>query len=106
MMPLAARVTHRFGTRNALRGLLALWTLALILPSLAPGLLALCAALFIYGGTAGVGGGGGEAPGGGVRDPAEKRENFRLDRVWGGGGGAGAAGGGPPGPAEGKPHAP
>jgi MFS family permease len=54
MMPLAARVTHRFGTRNALRGLLALWTLAVILPSLAPGLLTLCAALFIYGGTAGM----------------------------------------------------
>jgi MFS family permease len=54
MMPLAARVTHRFGSRNALRGLLALWTLALMLPSLAPGLLTLSAALFIYGGTAGM----------------------------------------------------
>ncbi len=37
-MPLAARISHRFGTRTALRGLLALWTLALILPSLAPNL--------------------------------------------------------------------
>ncbi|MFC6162218.1 MFS transporter [Kribbella jiaozuonensis] len=54
MMPLAARVTHRFGSRNALRGLLALWTLALIPPSFAPGLLTLCVALFIYGGTAGM----------------------------------------------------
>ncbi|MFF0342113.1 MFS transporter [Kribbella sp. NPDC004875] len=54
MMPLAARVSHRFGTRNALRGLLALWTLALMLPSLAPGLLTLCGALLIYGGTAGM----------------------------------------------------
>jgi MFS family permease len=54
MMPLAARVSHRFGSRNALRGLLALWTLSLILPSLAPGLLTLCVALFIYGGTAGM----------------------------------------------------
>ena len=54
MMPLAARVTHRFGTRNALRGLLAMWTLALILPSFAPGLLLLCAALFVYGGSAGM----------------------------------------------------
>ena len=54
MMPLAARVSHRFGTRTALRGLLALWTLALILPSFAPGLLTLCAALLIYGGTAGM----------------------------------------------------
>ncbi|MFG1910444.1 MFS transporter [Kribbella sp. NPDC048928] len=54
MMPLAARVSHRLGTRTALRGLLALWTLALILPSFAPGLLTLCAALLIYGGTAGM----------------------------------------------------
>jgi MFS family permease len=54
MMPLAARVTHRFGTRNALRTLLALWTLSLILPSLAPNLPTLCAALFVYGGTAGM----------------------------------------------------
>ncbi|WP_405060555.1 MFS transporter [Kribbella sp. NBC_01505] len=54
MMPLAARVSHRFGTRTALRGLLALWTLALILPSFAPGLLTLCAALLVYGGTSGM----------------------------------------------------
>ncbi|WP_433160169.1 MFS transporter [Kribbella sp. CA-247076] len=54
MMPLAARVSHTLGTRNALRGLLALWTLALILPSLSPNLLTLCAALFVYGGTAGM----------------------------------------------------
>ena len=54
MMPLAARVSHTLGTRNALRGLLALWTLALILPSLSPNLLTLCAALLIYGGTAGM----------------------------------------------------
>jgi MFS family permease len=54
VMPLAARVTHRFGTRTALRGLLTLWTLALVLPSLAPNLPALCGALFVYGGTAGM----------------------------------------------------
>ncbi|MGC4943236.1 MFS transporter [Kribbella sp. DT2] len=53
-MPLAARVSHRFGSRTALRGLLALWTLALILPSLAPNLIALCGALFVYGATAGM----------------------------------------------------
>ncbi|MFJ6073255.1 MFS transporter [Streptomyces sp. NPDC093065] len=53
-MPLAGRVTHRFGARVALRGLLALWTLALVLPSLAPNLLTLCLALFVYGGTAGM----------------------------------------------------
>ncbi|MFC5219405.1 MFS transporter [Streptomyces coerulescens] len=53
-MPLAGSITHRFGARNALRGLIALWTLALILPSLAPNLLTLCLALFVYGATAGM----------------------------------------------------
>ncbi|WP_217254615.1 MFS transporter [Streptomyces sp. AC602_WCS936] len=53
-MPLAGSVTHRFGARTALRGLLALWTLALVLPSLAPNLLTLCLALFVYGATAGM----------------------------------------------------
>ncbi|MEU6659468.1 MFS transporter [Streptomyces sp. NPDC046821] len=53
-MPLAGRVSHRFGARTALRGLLALWTLALILPSLAPNLITLCCALFAYGACAGM----------------------------------------------------
>ncbi|MEU5363803.1 MFS transporter [Streptomyces sp. NPDC005925] len=53
-MPLAGSVSHRFGARNALRGLIALWTLSLILPSLAPNLLTLCLALFTYGATAGM----------------------------------------------------
>ncbi|MBM7173663.1 MFS transporter [Streptomyces sp. G44] len=53
-MPLASRISHRFGARNALRGLLTLWTLSLILPSLAPNLLTLCAALFVYGATSGM----------------------------------------------------
>ncbi|MFG3656431.1 MFS transporter [Streptomyces sp. NPDC047706] len=53
-MPLAGRISHRFGARTALRGLLALWTLSLTLPSLAPGLLALCLALFTFGATAGM----------------------------------------------------
>ncbi|MEU0074343.1 MFS transporter [Streptomyces sp. NPDC006332] len=53
-MPLAGRISHRFGARNALRGLIALWTLSLILPSLAPNLLALCVALFVYGASAGM----------------------------------------------------
>ncbi|RSS79515.1 MFS transporter [Streptomyces sp. WAC06614] len=53
-MPLAGRINHRFGARTALRGLLALWTLSLVLPSLAPNLVALCAALFVYGATAGM----------------------------------------------------
>ncbi|GAA3308157.1 MFS transporter [Streptomyces cinereospinus] len=53
-MPLAGRVSHRFGARTALRGLLVLWTLSLTLPSLAPNLLALCLALFTFGATAGM----------------------------------------------------
>ncbi|MDF6041246.1 MFS transporter [Streptomyces sp. JH14] len=53
-MPLAGAISHRFGARTALRGLLALWTLALVLPSLAPNLLTLCAALFVYGASAGM----------------------------------------------------
>ncbi|MFF8637861.1 MFS transporter [Streptomyces pilosus] len=53
-MPLAGSISHRFGARNALRGLIALWTLALVLPSVAPNLLTLCLALFVYGATAGM----------------------------------------------------
>ncbi len=53
-MPVAGRVSHRFGARAALRGLLALWTASLVLPSLAPGMLTLCLALFTYGATAGM----------------------------------------------------
>ncbi|MCK7625993.1 MFS transporter [Streptomyces sp. RS10V-4] len=52
-MPLAGRISHRFGTRTALRGLLALWTLALALPALSPGLFTLCGALLVYGATSG-----------------------------------------------------
>lgn len=53
-MPLAGRISHRFGARTALRGLIALWTLALVLPSLAPNMLTLCLVLFVYGATAGM----------------------------------------------------
>ncbi|MGW3497266.1 MFS transporter [Streptomyces sp. NPDC001020] len=53
-MPLAGRISHRLGTRTALRGLLSLWTLSLILPSLAPNLPTLCLALFTYGASAGM----------------------------------------------------
>ncbi|MFJ2560072.1 MULTISPECIES: MFS transporter [unclassified Streptomyces] len=53
-MPVAGAISHRFGARTALRGLLALWTLALILPSLAPNLVALCAALFVFGASSGM----------------------------------------------------
>ncbi|MFI5803914.1 MFS transporter [Streptomyces sp. NPDC051561] len=53
-MPLAGAISHRFGARTALRGLLMLWTLALTLPSLAPNIWSLCAVLFVYGATAGM----------------------------------------------------
>ncbi|WP_274555949.1 MFS transporter [Streptomyces spiramyceticus] len=53
-MPLAGAISHRFGARGALRGLLTLWTLALTLPALATNLGTLCAALFVYGATAGM----------------------------------------------------
>ncbi|MBT2492230.1 MFS transporter [Streptomyces sp. ISL-96] len=53
-MPLAGAISHRFGARGALRGLLALWTLALALPALAPNLLTLCGALCVFGATAGM----------------------------------------------------
>ncbi|WP_328316408.1 MFS transporter [Streptomyces sp. NBC_00388] len=53
LMPVSGAITHRFGARKALRGLLALWTLALALPAFAPNLLTLCAALFFYGAAAG-----------------------------------------------------
>ncbi|UXY26362.1 MFS transporter [Streptomyces sp. HUAS TT20] len=53
-MPLAGRISHRFGSRTALRGLIALWTLSLVLPSLAPNLYTLCLAMFVYGASAGM----------------------------------------------------
>ncbi|MER6351032.1 MFS transporter [Streptomyces sp. NPDC001634] len=53
-MPLAGRISHRFGSRTALRGLISLWTLSLVLPSLAPNLFTLCLAMFTYGASAGM----------------------------------------------------
>ncbi|MCX5046744.1 MULTISPECIES: MFS transporter [unclassified Streptomyces] len=53
-MPLAGRISHRFGSRGALRGLIALWTMALVLPSLAPNMLTLCLAMFAFGASAGM----------------------------------------------------
>ncbi|MEU9915586.1 MFS transporter [Streptomyces sp. NPDC051001] len=53
-MPLAGSISHRFGARNALRGLISLWTLALVLPALSPNLPTLCLSLFVYGATAGM----------------------------------------------------
>ncbi|MEU3988835.1 MFS transporter [Streptomyces platensis] len=53
-MPLAGRISHRYGARTALRGLLALWTLSLVLPALSPGLYALIPALLMYGAASGM----------------------------------------------------
>ncbi|MFG2289478.1 MFS transporter [Streptomyces sp. NPDC048595] len=53
-MPLAGRISHRFGARTALRGLLALWTLSLVLPALSPDLYTLGAALLAYGAASGM----------------------------------------------------
>jgi len=53
-MPLAGRISHRFGARTALRGLLALWTLSLVLPALSPDVYALCPALLLYGAASGM----------------------------------------------------
>ena len=53
-MPLAGRISHRLGSRTALRGLISLWTLSLALPSLAPNLPTLCLALFVYGASSGM----------------------------------------------------
>ncbi|MFE1771844.1 MFS transporter [Streptomyces sp. NPDC059008] len=53
-MSLAGRISHRFGARAALRGLLALWTLSLVLPALSPGLYTLGAALLAYGAASGM----------------------------------------------------
>jgi MFS family permease len=52
-MPVAGSISHRFGSRTALSGLMTLWTLSLTLPSLAPNLVTLCLAMFTYGATSG-----------------------------------------------------
>lgn len=53
-MPLASRITHRFGALPTVRGLLLLWCLALALPALAPGLAVVCVLLAVFGATAGM----------------------------------------------------
>ncbi len=54
LMPLAGRLMHRYGSRAALRLLMALWCAGLVLPALAPGLPWLCAAMLFYGATSGM----------------------------------------------------
>nr|BFE82544.1 hypothetical protein GCM10020093_051450 [Planobispora longispora] len=53
-MPMAARLTHRYGGRLTTRILLALWCAGLALPSLAPGFAGLCAVFLLYGAAAGM----------------------------------------------------
>jgi MFS family permease len=92
-MPLAGTVSHRFGARNALRGLLALWTLALTLPSLAPDLWTLCAALFVYGATAGMSDVAMNALGVEVENRLDKSIMSGLHGMWSVGALIGSAGG-------------
>ncbi|MFD7988976.1 MFS transporter [Kitasatospora indigofera] len=53
-MPLAGHLAHRYGPRAAVRALMASWCLSLALPALAPDLLLLWSALFLYGATSGM----------------------------------------------------
>ena len=92
-MPLAGRITHRFGSRAALRGLLALWTLSLILPSLAPNVYALCPALFAYGAAAGMSDVAMNALGVEVENRLDKSIMSGLHGMWSAGALIGSAGG-------------
>ncbi|MBO1331541.1 MFS transporter [Streptomyces sp. VRA16 Mangrove soil] len=92
-MPLAGSISHRFGARTALRGLLALWTLALTLPSLAPNLLTLCAALFVYGASAGMADVAMNALGVEVENRLDKSIMSGLHGMWSAGALIGSAGG-------------
>ncbi|MFK4226078.1 MFS transporter [Streptomyces sp. NPDC019890] len=92
-MPLAGAVSHRFGARNALRGLLALWTLSLILPSFASNPLMLCGALFVYGATAGMSDVAMNAQGVEVENRLHRSIMSGLHGMWSVGALIGAAGG-------------
>ncbi|MEV6618978.1 MFS transporter [Streptomyces sp. NPDC051051] len=92
-MPLAGRITHRLGSRAALRALLALWTLALVLPSLAPDMLTLCLAMFVYGATAGMADVAMNALGVEVEQRLEKSIMSGLHGMWSAGALLGSAAG-------------
>ncbi|MFD4573246.1 MFS transporter [Streptomyces sp. NPDC058417] len=92
-MPLAGRITHRFGSRGALRGLLALWTLSLMLPALAPNLVTLCLAMFAYGATAGMSDVAMNALGVEVEHRLDRSIMSGLHGMWSAGALAGSAGG-------------
>ncbi|MFI2436635.1 MFS transporter [Streptomyces sp. NPDC018693] len=92
-MPLAGRITHRFGSRPALRGLLTLWTLSLVLPALAPNLLTLCLAMFVYGATAGMADVAMNALGVEIEHRLDKSIMSGLHGMWSAGALIGSAGG-------------
>ncbi|MEV0779650.1 MFS transporter [Streptomyces sp. NPDC050433] len=92
-MPLAGAISHRFGARTALRGLLALWTLSLTLPALAPNLLTLCLALFVYGATSGMSDVAMNALGVEIENRLDKSIMSSLHGMWSTGALLGSAGG-------------
>jgi MFS family permease len=92
-MPLAGRISHRFGSRTALRGLLAMWTLSLVLPSLAPNMLTLCLAMFVYGASAGMADVAMNALGVEIEQRLEKSIMSGLHGMWSAGALIGSAGG-------------
>ncbi|WP_189146174.1 MFS transporter [Streptomyces lacrimifluminis] len=92
-MPLAGSVSHRFGARTALRGLISLWTLSLVLPALAPNLPTLCLALFVYGATAGMADVAMNALGVEVENRLGRSIMSGLHGMWSAGALIGAAGG-------------
>ncbi|WP_381800945.1 MFS transporter [Streptomyces niveus] len=92
-MPLAGAISHRFGARKALRGLLALWTLSLTLPALAPNLVTLCLALFVYGATSGMSDVAMNALGVEIENRLDKSIMSSLHGMWSTGALLGSAGG-------------
>ncbi|MEU6146452.1 MFS transporter [Streptomyces sp. NPDC047081] len=92
-MPLAGRISHRFGSRTALRGLIAMWTLALVLPSLAPNMLTLCLSMFVYGASAGMADVAMNALGVEVERLLDKSIMSGLHGMWSAGALIGSAGG-------------
>ncbi|MFF3850738.1 MFS transporter [Streptomyces sp. NPDC002328] len=92
-MPLAGRISHTFGSRAALRGLMAMWTLSLVLPALAPNLLTLCLAMFVYGASAGMADVAMNALGVEVERLLDKSIMSGLHGMWSAGALIGSAGG-------------
>ncbi|MEU1272759.1 MFS transporter [Streptomyces sp. NPDC005799] len=92
-MPLAGRISHRFGSRTALRGLIAMWTLSLILPALAPNMLTLCLAMFVYGASAGMADVAMNALGVEIEQRLNKSIMSGLHGMWSAGALIGSAGG-------------